>query len=221
MRKDAELQTDVLDELHWDPNVDATQIGVTVKDGIVTLTGQVAVSAEKFEAERVAKRMHGVRAVVNDVEVQVSGPHRGTDAELAAAALDTLESSLGVAEEKVQLTVRDGWITLEGMLDAQNQKEAADQAVRKLAGARGVTNLIIIKRSACAADIKSKIGAAFRRSAVIDSDSINVETHDGKVILRGELRSLIEREEAERAAREAPGVAEVDNRILVTPWGED
>jgi osmotically-inducible protein OsmY len=221
MKKDAELQTDVLDELHWDPNVDATQIGVTVKDGIVTLTGQVSVSAQTFEAEGAAKRVHGVRAVVNHVGVHIAGPHRPTDAELAAAALDALESNAAASGQKAQVTVRHGWLTLEGMLEGQDQKDAADQAIRKLAGVRGVTNLIIVKRQASATDIKRNIEAAFRRSAAIDSGRIKVGTHNGKVILPGGLHSLVEREEAERAAWAAPGVAEVDNRILVTPVAED
>jgi len=214
MKKDAPLHTDVLDELQWDPNVDATQI---VNDGIVTLTGQVSLYAEKFEAERAAKRVYGVRAVANDIEVKVPGPHQRTDSEIAAAALNTLKWNASVPEEKVQLTVRDGWITLEGMLEGQHQKEAADQSVRKLIGARGVTNLIVIKPKTSAADIKSKIEAAFRRSAEVDSQGIKVETDNGTVILKGKLHSLTEREEAERAAWAAPGVARVDNQIMVTP----
>jgi osmotically-inducible protein OsmY len=217
MKRDAQLQTDVLDELQWDPTVDATQIGVTVKDGIVTLTGKVSVYAEKFEAERAAKRVYGVRAVANDIEVQVPGPHQRTDAEIAAAALNALKWNASVPEDKIQVTVRDGWITLEGMLDGQHQKEAADQCVRKLIGARGVTNLIVVRPKATASDVKSKIEAAFRRSADVDSQGIKVETHNGKVVLKGKLHSLTEREEAERAAWAAPGVAEVDNQILVTP----
>jgi len=197
--------------------VDATQI---VNDGIVTLTGQVSLYAEKFEAERAAKRVYGVRAVANDIEVKVPGPHQRTDSEIAAAALNTLKWNASVPEEKVQLTVRDGWITLEGMLEGQHQKEAADQAVRKLIGARGVTNLIVIKPTASAADIKSKIEAAFRRSADVDSQGIKVETRNGTVILKGKLASFTEREEAERAAWAAPGVAKVDNQILVTPYAE-
>jgi len=217
MKNDAQLQTEVLDELQWEPNVDATQIGVTVKDGIVTLTGQVPFYAEKFEAERAAKRIYGVRAVANDIEVKIPGPHQRTDSEIAAAALNALKWNAAVPEEKIQVTVRDSWITLEGILEGQHQKEAADQSVRKLIGARGVTNLIVIKPKTSAADIKSKIEAAFRRSAEVDSQGIKVETDNGTVILKGKLHSLTEREEAERAAWAAPGVARVDNQIMVTP----
>jgi osmotically-inducible protein OsmY len=220
MKKDAHLQQDVLDELQWEPAVEATQIGVTVKDGIVTLTGEVSVFAEKFEAEKAAKRVHGVKGVANEIEVRPPGTRQRTDADIAAAAVSALHWNATVPDESVQVTVRDGWITLEGTLEQQHQKAAADEAVRKLIGARGVTNLIVVKPKASRGNVKALIEAAFRRSAELDSKRIQVETRNGKVILRGTLHSLGEREEAERAARAAPGVLEVENLIQVTPWEE-
>ncbi len=225
MITDAQLQCDVFDELQWEPRIDSTQIGVTVKDGVVALTGSVPVHAQKFLAEKVVKRVHGVKALANDLEVRLPGAGRRTDADLAAAAVASLKWDAEVPDNRLNITVRDGWITLDGSVDWQFQKEAADRAVRRLTGARGVTNSILVKpqekHAFSAETIKSGIEAAFVRSAVVDSKAIQVEAYDGTVVLTGSVPSHVEREAAERAAWAAPGVRHVENQIEVIPRSDE
>jgi osmotically-inducible protein OsmY len=180
----------------------------------------VPVYSQKFTAEQVAKRVHGVKAIANDIEVRVPGSGQHTDAEIAAAALGALHWAAGVPDDRVRVTVRDGWITLEGTVDWQFQKEAADHAVRALIGANGLSNVILVNPKQPKTDVKAGIEAALRRSALVDSRAIGVETDDGAVTLRGDVHSWAEREEAERLAWAAPGVARVDNCLAIAPWGE-
>ena len=207
----------MLAELEWDPGVEAAQIGVAAKEGVVTLTGTVPSYAEKVRAERAAKRVHGVRGLANDIAVRVRGADRRTDADIAAAAVRALEWDTGVPDGRVTVVVRDGWLTLEGDVDWWHQREAAERAVRPLTGLEGVTNQVVVKPRAETGDVKGKIEAAFRRSAAIDAERVRVEVQDGKVILHGGVRSLSELREAERAAWAAPGVSEVENRLAVMP----
>lgn len=217
MKSDAQLQRDVLDELSWEPSVDAAHIGVSVKDGVVTLSGHVPSYAEKYGAELAARRVYGVKAVANELEVKLPGSSVRSDEDLAAAAVKALESNVFVPPNTIKPIVRDGWITLEGEVEWAYQRDAAESAVRYLSGVRGVTNAITIKPRVTPAEVKAKIEEALKRSAEMDARRIGVEVKDGQVILGGTVRSWTERDEAERAAWAAPGVRRVEDHITVAP----
>jgi len=214
---DKDIQQAVLRELEWEPMVKSTEIGVAVKDGIVTLSGYVDSYAKRYHAERAAKRVAGVKAVVNDLEVELPTSSERTDEAIAQAAVRALEGRITVPRDRIKVMVHEGWITLEGDVEWQYQKQAAEAAVRYLPGVRGVTNLITIKPRVSSTDIRAKIEEALRRSAEFDARRITVETEGSKVILNGTVRSWTERDEAERAAWRAPGVTQVENHILVLP----
>jgi osmotically-inducible protein OsmY len=217
MKSDNQLQHDVIDELAWEPSIDAAAIGVAVADGVVTLTGQARSLAEKWTAAHVAKRVAGVRAVANDIEVRLPGESQRTDAEIARVALNTLEWDVWVPHHRVAVAVSDGIVKLEGEVDTQHQKDAAERVIRQLTGVKDVANLLGVKGRVASADVKAKIERAFQRSAVIDARQIQVETREGKVILRGRVRSWAERDTAERAAWAAPGVTSVVDLLTIEP----
>lgn len=212
---DLELKKRVEDELNWEPSVNAAEIGVSVKNGIVTLSGNIPSYWEKFAAERAAARVAGVKAVVNELEVRLPTSSERTDEDLARAAVNALNWSVAVPADGIKVKVSRGWITLGGSVEWQYQKRAAKKAVRDLIGVRGVTNLIEVKPLVRTTEVKSAIEEAIERSAEVDANHISVEVDADRVILRGAVRSWVERDEAERAAWRAPGVRSVDNRITI------
>jgi osmotically-inducible protein OsmY len=217
MKSDSELKRDVQNELKWEPSVNEAHIGVTVKDGVVTLTGHTPSYAEKYGAERAAKRVYGVKAVADELDVKLPGSAKRTDEDIARACVNALAANYSVPDETIKVVVNNGRVTLEGEVEWQYQSEAAMNAVRYLTGVTGVSNNIAIKARASSIDVKDKIKAAFHRSAEIDARRVDVEVQDGQVILHGSVRSWAEREEAQQAAWAAPGVSAVDNQIAVTP----
>jgi len=214
-RSDADIQRDVLAELSWDARVQASEIGVSVAGGIATLTGWVDSYAKKWAAERAAHRVRGVRAVANDITVRLPGDTGRTDTDIATAASRALEWDSFVPAERVEVTVANGWLTLRGEVEQGFQKRAAERAVRRLTGVRGVTNLVAVRppEPVSEADVEQDIRDALRRRRDIDAERIDVDVADGTVVLSGEVRSWMERDEAERIAWAAPGVGDVEVRL--------
>jgi osmotically-inducible protein OsmY len=214
---DEELRRAVEDELRWEPDIDASDIAVGVDDGVVMLTGFVRSYMQKIKAEHVAKRVHGVRGLANDLEVRLPVIHQRPDPDIARDAVYALQHELPYASEQVRVIVRDGWVTLEGNLEWHYQRERAEQAVRKVRGLKGVTNSIKLTPRIAQSEIKGRIEQALLRSAEIDAKNIQVEVNGTEIVLNGKVRSWAEREEAERVAWSAPGITNVVNRIIVEP----
>lgn len=217
MKTDSQLQHLVLEELEWDPRVNATKIGVAVTNGIVTLSGHVATFSERAVAEGLAKKVVGVHGVANEIEVHLVPPHIKSDTDIAGSAIAALACDTMVPDDKIKVVVQSGWIKLEGNVEWAYQRDAAYRAVRNITGVRGITNLITVKPLVTSKNIKSKIVAALHRTVQADAERIQVEATDSKVILKGKVRSFAEREDAENAAWSAPGVAIVENSITVSP----
>jgi osmotically-inducible protein OsmY len=214
---DKDLKQHVQSALDWEPSLDASDIGVSADEGVVTLRGNVASYAEKVTAERVALRVYGVKGVANDLSVHLASLFERTDTEVAQAAVAALTWNTTVPHDRVTVTVTNGWLTLKGTLDWQYQKDAAARAVRDLTGVKGLTNSIVVQPRVKTIDVRDKIEAAFKRSAEIDARRVNVTATDGKVILSGNVHSWAERQEAERAAWAAPGVTQVEDRLAIVP----
>jgi osmotically-inducible protein OsmY len=215
---DADIRRNVESELNWEPAVaSAAAIGVAVKNGVASLSGQVPNYVEKWAAQRAAERVSGVAAVVNDLDVHLASDFRRTDEDIAGAAVIALRWNLSVPADRLKLEVKDGWITLDGEVDWQYQRDAAETAVRYLAGVKGVTNLIGIKAAASRAVVRSDIDAALKRNAQLEARQIGINVDGQTVTLTGTVRSYAERDEASRAAWSAPGVYSVDNQIAVSP----
>jgi osmotically-inducible protein OsmY len=214
-KTDLDLQQDVVDELAFEPSVDASQIGVAAKDGVVTLTGRVDSYAEKIAAERAAKRVVGVKGLAVELEIELPASHKRSDADIAASALNVLAWDVSVPKDAVTVQVENAWLTLEGQVDWEYQKESAEQAVHRLAGVRGVTNRIAVRARATIADVKEKLRETFERRAGLDADHLSVETHDGTVTLRGTVHTWAERDDATRAAFSVPGVTLVENLTTI------
>jgi osmotically-inducible protein OsmY len=217
MRSDSDIRRDVEDELRWDPDLDPTDIAVSVNSGVVTLAGFVHSYTQKYQAETAAKRVAGAIGVVNDLEVRLPGIDERPDPEIARDAIARIKSELPFSWEKIRVVVKNGWLTLEGEVEWNYQRQRAEEAVRRVRGLKGVTNSIEVKPRVAPMEIRRKIEEALRRAAELDASRITVETTGNEVILRGTVRSWAERQEAERAAWAAPGVAKVDNRIIVSP----
>ena len=188
-----------------------------MKNGVVTLAGFVKSYTDKYEAEAAAKRVAGVTAVANDIEVRMPSVDERPDPEIARDAVAAIKSQLPISSEHIKVVVKNGWVTLEGQVEWQYQRQTAENAVRRIKGVKGVSNLIQLKPRAQPDEIKSKIEEAFKRNAEVDANRIMVETNGSEVILKGTVRSWIEREEAERVAWSAPGVTKVEDQIVVSP----
>jgi osmotically-inducible protein OsmY len=217
MRLDSDIKRDLEDELRFDPDIDATDIAVSVHNGVVSLSGFVRSYAQKTQAERDAKRVAGVVAVANDIEVRLPVIDERPDPDIARDAVNALKTELPYSADNIKLTVKNGWLTLEGAVEWKYAAERAESAVKRVRGVKGVTNAITVKPKVAPYEIRRKIEDALRRSAEVDASRITVETNGSEVILRGTVRAWAEREEAERAAWSAPGVTKVDDRIIVSP----
>lgn len=215
MKSDMELQTDVMDELRWDPQIKEKEIGVAVKDGVVTLSGSVPSYAERWAVERAVEHIVGVKVVANEIEVKLPTAHQRSDSDIAHQIVDAFRWDVQVPDEHVTAKVTRGWVTLDGDVDWAFQREAAAYAVRNLTGVRGVTNLIRVKTPISSYDVSLKIKDALRRRADRDAEKIHVEASGDVVTLKGTVSSFAERRAAEGVAWSAPGVREVKDELVV------
>jgi osmotically-inducible protein OsmY len=216
IRTDEEIRSEVIEELQWDPRVQSNEIGVAVKDGIVTLTGWVDSYLKKVAAEEAALRVPSVKAVANDIEVRLPAFPERTDADIAAAVVNALKWDVAIPANQVDVTVSQGWVTLKGQVEYYFQKIDAERATRRISGVKGVSNLITVKPHPLPSDLRQSIEKALIRNAETDAKHITVEVQGSKIILRGTVRSYAEKQAAEDTAWSAPGVTEVDNRIVVS-----
>ncbi len=213
---DIALRQNILDELEFEPRVDAADIGVGARDGIVTLTGHVGTYAEKDAAEKAVRRVKGVRAIAQEMDVRILGPRRTDDDDIARRAVKMVDWNISIPKQMVQIRVCKGVVTLTGKVEWQYQKNAAAAAVRDLAGVVGVSNLIDVVPGISADDVKRRIENALERDAELEAQAIRVDVSDGKVTLKGNVRTLSERRAAERAAWSAPGVHTLDDQLSIS-----
>lgn len=215
MKNDSEIQKDVMAQLNWEPILNASEIGVGVKNGIVTLSGIVDTYTKKMMAEKAAKKVSGVKALALDIQVGVSPIFKKIDSEIAETVLNALRLHTAVQEDRIKIKVEDGVVTLEGDVEWGYQRKAVKDSIENLPGVRDVLNYIIVKPKAVASDLEQKIGAAFRRSATIDAEKVRVEIIGSKAILKGTVRSMAEKEDAEDAVWAAPGILTVENKLYI------
>jgi osmotically-inducible protein OsmY len=212
---DLEIRRDILDELEFDPSVDAANIGVSVENGVVTLSGHVKSYAEKMAAEAIAQRVKGVRAIAEEIDVRWPEQKKHADDGIAARALDIIAWDTALPDGAIDIKVQRGWVTLSGEVRWHFQRMAAENAVKKLGGVLGVTNYLTIRQLVGMSDIKDRIEQALRRNAEIEADGITVRVSDSKVILKGDVHAWNERQAVEQAAWSVPGVAVVENHLHV------
>jgi len=217
MINEHQLRHDVLDELEYDPSVNAAHIGVGVNAGVVTLTGFVSSYSEKLAAERAARRVKGVKAIAEEIEIRLPSDKKVADDEIAARAVDILKWRVGFPANRISVKVEKGIVTLTGDVDWRYQKSEAEAVVHNLAGVAGVANLIRVNSAVQVPEVKEKIQKALHRSADLDASRITVQIDGGKVVLGGKVHASYERDIAERAAWSAPGVTEVQDHILIEP----
>jgi osmotically-inducible protein OsmY len=215
MKTDSKLREDVMNQLSWEPNLDEKKIGVAVENGVVTLSGVVNNYAHKTAAEKAAKKVFGVKAVAEDIEVKYGDAFKKTDTEIAKAAVNALKWNMSVPDDKVMVKVENGWVSLTGEVQWDFQRNAAKRAIENLLGVKHVNNNIALKQEVKATDIKDKIKTAFERSADIEAKNIRVEVDGHTVTLKGTVHSLAEKDEARKAAYKAPGVYNVKNELKI------
>lgn len=215
MKTDADIRRDVESELQWDPSIDEKKIGVIVNEGVVTLTGEVSHLAGKWAAEDITKRVSGVRAIANDIQVKIPLSGVRTDTDIAEAAANALRWNVSMGGTQIKPVVKDGWVTLSGKASWGFQRTSAESVVRNLIGVKGVTNDIIIASTIKVADVKQKIEEAFKRHALLDAKDIEVNVDSSTVTLKGHVHTWQEHDDAVRAAWAAPGVANVENRLSI------
>jgi osmotically-inducible protein OsmY len=215
MRTDADIRRDVESELRWDPRIGDSTIGVVVRDGVVTLTGEVGHVGGKWTAEEATKRVKGVRAIANDIEIKIHGAGVRSDSDLAEAAAGTLRWNVPTGAEQIQAIVKDGYVTLSGQVRWGYQKISAETAIRNLVGVKGIVNDIVVTNAITASEVKQQIEDAFNRYASRDSKAIDVQVIGSTVTLKGHVRTWQEREDAARSAWATPGVGNVDNQLYL------